>query len=83
MVGQVTAYPRVALKKREESSSNLKFYRCTAMTEKEEAPLNEVNNIDFSENYARLSKEWTGLVTFACGPLTMGSDSPGNVLPWE
>ena len=30
------------------------------MREKEEAPLNEVNNIDFSENYARLSKDWTG-----------------------
>ena len=42
------------------------------MTEKEEAPLNEVNNIDLSENYARLSTNWTGLVTFACGPLSMG-----------
>ena len=42
--------------------------------EEEEAPLNEVNNIDFSENYARLSKHWTGLVTFACRPLSMGSE---------
>ena len=51
------------------------------MTEKEEAPLNEVNNIYFSENYARLSKDWTGLVTLACGPLSMGSESPGKALP--